>query len=95
MVILIIFIFPIHECIISLHLFVSISTALISFHSFPRTDLVRFISKYLVRFISRFFILSHPNINGIVSLISSSDIWLLVYRKATYFYIVIMYLQFY
>ena len=39
----------------------------------------------LVRFIPRYFILSDGMVNGIVSLISPSDLSLLVYRNAVDF----------
>ena len=45
----------------------------------------------LGRFIPRYFILSDEMVNGIVSLISLSDLLLLVYRNATGICILILY----
>ena len=49
----------------------------------------------MVKFIPRYFILFDAVVNGIVSLISLSDISLLVYRKATDFCIFILILHLY
>ena len=84
MVILIIFILPIQEQDISFHLFVS---CLISYQHLKVFRLQVF---GLLRFIPRCFILFDALVNGIVSLISISNI-LLVYRNATDFYMLIFY----
>ena len=45
----------------------------------------------LGRFIPKYFILFDVMVNGIVSLISLSDLWLLVYRNAVNFCVLIFY----
>ena len=45
----------------------------------------------LGRFIPKYFILFDAKVNGIVSLISPSDLSLLVYRNATDFSVLILY----
>ena len=87
MVILTMLMLPVHEHSISLHLLMS---SFISFIS------VLWFSEYrsftsLVRFIPRYFILFVAMMNGIVSLISLSDLSLLVYRNATDFCVLILY----
>ena len=45
----------------------------------------------LGRFIPRYFILFDEMVNGIVSLITLSDLSLLVYRNANYFFVLVLY----
>ena len=83
MVILTILIIPIQEHDISFHLFVLSSMS----HNFLSTGF--FAS--LDRFIPKYFILYDVMVNGVVSLISLSDISLLVYRNAIYLCVLILY----
>ena len=84
-VILILLTLPFQEHGISFHLFVS---SLISFISGLFSEYRSFVS--LGRFTPRYFILFDLMVNGIVSLISLSDLLLLVYRNAVYFCVLIL-----
>ena len=86
-VILTILILPIHEHGISFHLFVSSSISFISVLQF--LEYRSFAS--LGRFIPRYFILFAAIVNGIVSLISLSDLSLLLYRNVRDFCVLILY----
>ena len=88
MVILTILILPIQEHYISFHLFVHPSS--ISFISVLQFSAYGYFAS-LGRFIPRYSILFDAVVNGIASLISLSDISLLVYRNATEFSILILY----
>ena len=88
MEILTIFILPIQEHGISLHQFV---LSLISFTSVLQFSEYRSFT-FSRRFIPRYFILFVAVLNGIVSLISLSDLLLLVYRGARGFCALILYL---
>ena len=87
MVILKILILLVQEHSIFIHLFVSSSVSFISV--LHLMEYKSFAS--LGGFIPRCFILFDTMVNGIVSLISQSDISLLVYRNATDFCILILY----
>ena len=87
MVILTILILPTQEHSVSFHLFVSSSISFINV--LPFLEHRSFAS--LDRFIPRHFILFEVMVNGIVSLISLSDLLLLVYRNARDFYVLILY----
>ena len=86
-VILTLLILPIQEHVISLHLFVSSLIYFISILQF--SEYRSFVS--LGRFISRYFILFDVMVNAIISLISFSDLSLLVYRDARDLCILILY----
>ena len=81
------FILPIQEHGISLHLFMSCLISFISVLQF--SEYRSFVS--LGRFIPRYFNLFVVILNGIVSLISFSDLSLLVYRNARDFFALILY----
>ena len=85
MVILTIFILPIHEHSISFHLFVS------SLHFFIHLSFEYRPFTPLGRLILRYFIIFDPMVNGIVSLISLSDLSWLVCKNIKDFYILILY----
>ena len=87
MVIVTILIIPIQEHDVSFHLFVLSSIAFISLLQF--SEYSSFAS--LGRFIPRDYILFDAMVSGIVSLISLSDLSLLVYRNATDFCVLILY----
>ena len=85
--ILTLLILPVHEHSISFHLFVLSSTSFIDVLEFSEYRSLSF----LVKFISRYFILFDVIANGILFLISLSDSSLLVYRNATDFCKLILY----
>ena len=82
-----ILIFKIHKHDISLHLFVS---SLISFICILKFSEYRSFSS-LGRFIPKYFILFDVMVSGIVSLISLSDVSLLMNRNARDFWVLILY----
>ena len=85
--VIVILILPIQEYSISFHRFVSSSVTCISILDF---SVFRSFAS-LGRFMSRYLILFDVMVNGIVSLISLSDISLLVYRNATDFCALVLY----
>ena len=82
-----ILILPIQEHSVSFHLFL---LSWISFLSILQFSEYRSFT-FLDQFIPRYFILFDAMVNGIISLISLSDLSLLVYRKARYFCLLILY----
>ena len=80
-------IFPIQEHRVSFHFFVLSEISFISILWF--SEFKSFTS--LVKFLPRHFILFGAILNWVVFLLSLSDSSLLVYRKATDFYILILY----
>ena len=74
---------PIQEHSISFHLFLLSWISFISILQFSEYRSFTFLDQ----FIPRYFILFDVMVNGIISLISLSDLSLLVYRKARYFYL--------
>ena len=86
-VILTIFILPVQEQHISSHMFVSSSTFCINILEFS----VHRSFASLDRLISRHFICFDTMVNGIVSLISLSDLSLLVYRNARDLCVLLLY----
>ena len=72
------------------YLFICLCLSLFSFISVLQFSAHRS-AGLLGRFVPRYFILFAAMVNGIVSLISFSDFSLLLYRKARYFCVLILY----